>query len=67
MVTAKSGSGRNVDSYGMARPAKYLQEFALANIPDYRATTRLSKRKFDWHEIDEKVSDSILMVLKMGD
>ena len=67
MVTAKSGSSQNVDSYGMARPAAELEKFALAKIPNYRAATRHSTRKLEWHEVDEKVSASVLMVLKMGD
>lgn len=63
MVTAKSFTGRNIDSYGMALPAAELEDFLRKHLNDYAATAARDK-PMEWDEVDRLVSPSVLMVLK---
>jgi S1-C subfamily serine protease/thioredoxin-related protein len=66
MVTAKSYAGAGVDSYGMALPADMLQAFLKANLPDYSPPpTEETTETLPWDEVDQIVSPSVLMILKV--
>jgi S1-C subfamily serine protease len=65
MVTAKSVSGRNIDSYGMAVPATDLDEFLRKHLKGYEPPEPRPE-KLEWNEVDKLVSPSVLMVLSPG-
>jgi len=67
MVTAKSMSGGQLDSYGMALPGKDLDAFLQQHLPGYTATQDASdENRQEWEEIDQKVSQSVVMVIQKG-
>jgi S1-C subfamily serine protease len=66
MVTAKSGGGFGVDSYGMALPAATLRPFLLKHLPD-TAKGIIAPDKGDameWEEVDRRVGPSVLMIIR---
>lgn len=66
MVTAKSLSSMEFDSYGMALPADDLKKFVARHLPKDRSPpeARPSEKTLDWDEIDRAVSGSVLKVVK---
>jgi S1-C subfamily serine protease len=64
MVTAKSGTGRTVDSYGLALPGAELDTFLLKHLPGHQ-TNPPATEKMEWKDIDRLVSPSVVTVLRM--
>jgi S1-C subfamily serine protease len=65
MITAKSASGRGVDSYGMAVPASELDDFLKKNLKGLKRLPA-GKQALEWDEVDRRVSASVIMVLSGG-
>jgi S1-C subfamily serine protease/thioredoxin-related protein len=64
MVTAKSASSENVVSYGLALPARDLEAFLRKHLKTYKPLPAGTK-KMEWDEVDQRVSPSVVMVLKV--
>lgn len=66
MVTAKSLSTAEMDSYGMALPAKDLREFLKKHLPDYEKLPAVepSETRLEWDEIDRIVGPAVLLIRK---
>lgn len=66
MVTAKSANAGNLDSYGMALPAADLVTFLQQHLPQYQPTpTAQNTAPKPWEEVDQMVSPSVFIVLKL--
>jgi S1-C subfamily serine protease len=63
MITAKSISYENVESYGMALPARDLEAFLKKNLKNYQPAAAEPK-PLQWDEIDRLVSGSVFMITK---
>ena len=63
LVTAKSGGGQNVDSYGMARPCMDLESFLKTNLPAYEAIAERPSERLEWDAVDRIVSPSVFMIM----
>ncbi len=64
LITAKSGGGFGVDSYGMARPGKALQKYLEDHLPNY-APPDTADEDLEWDKIYQHVSASVLMIVKI--
>jgi S1-C subfamily serine protease len=62
VVTAKSVGGFGVDSYGMAVPARDVEEFLKKHVKGYRSGA-VHDRALPWNEVDRLVSPSVVMIL----
>jgi predicted Zn finger-like uncharacterized protein len=65
IVTAKSFSGDSVDSYGMAVPAEELIKFLSREMAGYERPTVLEDKTLEWDVVDNRVSPSVVMVVKL--
>ena len=66
MITAKSAAGENVESLGMARPGRELQEFLQAHLPDITSSDRpISPEPLVWADVDRLVSPSVVMIINV--
>ncbi len=71
MVTAKTAGGLGLDSYGVAIAASDLQAFLGKHLPGYaapspgEASDGESTGRLEWEVVDERVSASVLMILKV--
>jgi hypothetical protein len=66
LITAKSGGGFGVDSYGMARPGMALQKYLEDHLPNY-APPDTADEDLEWDKIYQHVSASVLMIVKIDD
>jgi thioredoxin-related protein len=64
LITAKSGGGFGVDSYGMARPGKAVQKYLEDHLPNY-APPDTADEDLEWDKIYQHVSASVLMIVKI--
>lgn len=64
MITAKSRSSRDVESYGLALPATELDAFLRKHLKDYRPGT-LPTRTMNWAQIDTQVTPALVTVEKV--
>jgi len=65
MVTAKSLSTVVMDSYGIALPAKTIEQFLAKHLPSRApAGPRPRRAAMEWQEIDQLVAPSVVMVIK---
>jgi len=66
MVTAKSLSTFDTDSYGMALPAANLKKFLTKHLPKDcpMPEAATSTKRLEWDEIDRMVGASVLMIVK---
>ena len=66
MVTAKSLSTFDTESYGMALPAANLKKFLAKHLPKDcpLPAAATSTKRLEWDEIDRMVGGSVLMIVK---
>jgi hypothetical protein len=67
MVTAKTIGGDGIDTYGMAIPAGDLRAFLTKNYKGKLpapTNNKSAKKSVDWEAVDERVSSSVVMVIK---
>lgn len=66
IVTAKSVSNQQLDSYGLAVPAVRIVEFLKQNLPDFTpAAAPAEEAAGEWDAVDRIVSPSVLMLQKL--
>lgn len=66
MVTAKSLSSYDTESYGMALPADKLKDFLLRHLPkaSQPPPAKVLKERLHWDEINDMVEKSVLMIIR---
>ncbi len=68
MITAKTGGDTRIDSYGMAVPTEELQKFLEKHLPKSAVRGAASDGTvLTWDKVDQRVSPSVLMILKVED
>jgi S1-C subfamily serine protease len=65
LVTAKSGGGFGVDSYGMALPASTVRDFLAKHLPEaVKKTDADEGDPLEWEEVDRRVGPSVMMIVR---
>jgi S1-C subfamily serine protease len=66
MIAAKSRGGGFIESYGMALPAKDLDQFVRKHVKGYKLGL-LGTRTLQWDAVDRLVSGSVFMIVQEAD
>jgi S1-C subfamily serine protease len=64
MVTAKSFSTSEIESYGMALPAGALRSFMALHLANYKPQVSPAQAAMEWDAIDRRISSSVVMVIR---